>query len=138
MHGGAAGSGAPRGNRNAVRDGFYGAAARAERRAMNAFIRDMSAAVARLEKGGVATKPRWSNPTCHPGLVPGSSLWSDSFLLGDWIPARACPGLDPGAGMTIRGRTRDAPPLWVHGVELRVAFFAHGDDTATAVTPASG
>jgi hypothetical protein len=32
MHGGAAGSGAPRGNRNAVRDGFYTREAIAERR----------------------------------------------------------------------------------------------------------
>lgn len=49
MHGGAAGTGAPRGNRNAVTDGFHTAAARRERQAMNAFLRDMTAAVERLE-----------------------------------------------------------------------------------------
>ena len=46
MHGGAARSGAPVGNRNALKDGFYTAAERARRRAMNAFIADMNAAVA--------------------------------------------------------------------------------------------
>ena len=50
MHGGAARSGAPVGNRNALKDGFYTAAERARRRAMNAFIADMNAAVARLER----------------------------------------------------------------------------------------
>ena len=51
MYGGAAGSRAPAGNRNAPKDGFHIAAARAERRAMNAFIRDMTDAIARLEAG---------------------------------------------------------------------------------------
>lgn len=50
MHGGTAGSGAPQGNRNAFRDGFHTAAARARRRAMNAFIAEMTSAVARLEQ----------------------------------------------------------------------------------------
>ena len=50
MHGGAAGSGAPHGNRNAFKDGFHTATARAERRAMSVFITEMSSAVARLER----------------------------------------------------------------------------------------
>ena len=37
-------------DRNALKDGFYTAAERARRRAMNAFIADMNAAVARLER----------------------------------------------------------------------------------------
>ena len=55
MHGGAAGSGAPRGNRNALKDGFHTAAARTRRRAMNGFIAAMSAAVAHLETTGLET-----------------------------------------------------------------------------------
>jgi hypothetical protein len=44
------GRGHPPGNRNAFKDGFHTAAARAERRAMSAFITEMSSAVARLER----------------------------------------------------------------------------------------
>ncbi|MEX2453669.1 MAG: HGGxSTG domain-containing protein [Rhodospirillaceae bacterium] len=51
MHGGAAGAGGQPGNRNAHKDGFHAAAARAGRRAMNGFIAEMTAAVARLEAG---------------------------------------------------------------------------------------
>jgi hypothetical protein len=39
QHGGARGSGAPAGNRNNWRDGFYSRAAIAERRRVNGFIR---------------------------------------------------------------------------------------------------
>lgn len=39
MHGGAKGSGAPRGNRNAVKHGRYAAAAAAERRALMELFR---------------------------------------------------------------------------------------------------
>jgi len=39
MHGGAKGSGAPRGNRNAVKHGYYSTAAREERQAMREFMR---------------------------------------------------------------------------------------------------
>lgn len=50
MHGGTIGSGAPAGNRNALTDGFHTASARAERRAINAFIAEMNSAVALLEQ----------------------------------------------------------------------------------------
>lgn len=96
MHGGAAGSGAPVGNRNALKDGFYTAAARLRRRAMNAFIREMTAAVARLEREPVfAYAKSHRRPICHPGFIPGSSLW-DTSLAG-----RLDPGT--GAGMTVWG-----------------------------------
>lgn len=39
MHGGATGSGAPKGNRNALKHGFYSKAAKSERRAVQALIR---------------------------------------------------------------------------------------------------
>jgi hypothetical protein len=39
QHGGARGVGAPEGNRNNWRDGFYGCEMRAERRRINGFIR---------------------------------------------------------------------------------------------------
>jgi hypothetical protein len=39
MHGGAKGSGARPGNRNAQKHGYYGAAAKAERRALRARMR---------------------------------------------------------------------------------------------------
>ena len=42
-------SGAPRGNRNAWKDGYWAAAARARRRAMTGFIRDMEASLAEIE-----------------------------------------------------------------------------------------
>jgi glucans biosynthesis protein len=40
QHGGAQGIGAPAGNRNAWKDGFYGRTEKARRRQVNAFIRD--------------------------------------------------------------------------------------------------
>jgi len=40
QHGGARGVGAPQGNRNNWRDGFYSRAAKAERRRINGFIRE--------------------------------------------------------------------------------------------------
>jgi hypothetical protein len=46
MHGGAAGSGAPVGNKNAVRHGHYIAEAIAERRALAALIRSSRATLA--------------------------------------------------------------------------------------------
>jgi uncharacterized protein YjcR len=45
MHGGAAGSGAPIGNKNALRHGHYTAEAIAERRALSALIRLSRAAL---------------------------------------------------------------------------------------------
>ena len=39
MHGGAPGSGAPKGNRNALKDGLHTREARQERKAVNDFIR---------------------------------------------------------------------------------------------------
>jgi uncharacterized protein YjcR len=50
MHGGAAGSGAPIGNKNAVRHGHYTAEAIAERRAVAALIRLSRATLADLNK----------------------------------------------------------------------------------------
>ena len=38
MHGGAAGSGAPRGNKNAVKHGFYTRKAKAERRKIRSLV----------------------------------------------------------------------------------------------------
>jgi glucans biosynthesis protein len=40
MHGGARGSGAPRGNRNALKHGLYTRAAMAERRRLGALMRE--------------------------------------------------------------------------------------------------
>lgn len=65
MHGGAAGSGAPSGNRNALKDGYHAAAARAARRDMNRFIADMTAAVARLE---VDVRERRAVEAGDPGI----------------------------------------------------------------------
>ncbi|MDH3242612.1 MAG: hypothetical protein OEO83_18305 [Alphaproteobacteria bacterium] len=48
-HGGAAGSGAPRGNRNALKHGFYSRAAKAERRRLRALIREMERSLKLLE-----------------------------------------------------------------------------------------
>jgi hypothetical protein len=50
MHGGAAGSGAPIGNKNALRHGHYTAEAIAERRAVAALIRLSRATLADLSK----------------------------------------------------------------------------------------
>jgi glucans biosynthesis protein len=50
MHGGAAGSGAPIGNKNALRHGHYSAEAIAERRALAAVIRISRASLAELGK----------------------------------------------------------------------------------------
>lgn len=41
MHGGAPGSGAPKGNRNALKYGFYTRESRAERKALNVGWRDL-------------------------------------------------------------------------------------------------
>ena len=54
MHGGSR-SGAPSGNRNAFKDGFYGANAMAHRRDMNAFIREMTRQAEQFE---ALTHPR--------------------------------------------------------------------------------
>jgi len=51
MHGGAAGSGAPIGNKNALRHGHYTAEAIAERRGLAALIRLSRATLADLGKG---------------------------------------------------------------------------------------
>jgi uncharacterized protein YjcR len=49
MHGGAAGSGAPRGNRNAEKHGWYSAETRAAFRELGATIRRMSEALDDLD-----------------------------------------------------------------------------------------
>jgi len=48
MHGGAPGSGAPKGNSNALKDGFYTKSAIEERRALRKFIREAEALIAKL------------------------------------------------------------------------------------------
>jgi hypothetical protein len=50
MHGGAAGSGAPVGNKNALRHGRYTAEATARRRQLSDLIRQSRAAIAQLEE----------------------------------------------------------------------------------------
>ena len=49
MHGGAEGSGAPRGNTNALKHGFYGAAAIAERKRLRALIRALEWSLGAME-----------------------------------------------------------------------------------------
>ena len=49
MHGGAAGSGAPRGNRNALKHGRFTGEAIAERRAVRAMIREMEGFLDEIE-----------------------------------------------------------------------------------------
>ena len=49
MHGGAAGSGAPLGNRNAFRHGYYTAEAIARRRELSRLIRMARATLAEIE-----------------------------------------------------------------------------------------
>ena len=74
MHGGG-GSGAPAGNRNALKDGFYRAKAKARRRAMNAFIRDMTEQIARFEELTYrdSTLPRFRPPKLYdPDYEPPS------------------------------------------------------------------
>ncbi|MCI0430082.1 MAG: hypothetical protein L0210_06010 [Rhodospirillales bacterium] len=50
QHGGARGVGAPAGNRNNWRDGFYGCEARAERRRINGFIRQCSQTLREIDE----------------------------------------------------------------------------------------
>ena len=52
MHGGAPGSGAPIGNKNALRHGHYTAEAIARRRELAELIRMARASVAELDEGG--------------------------------------------------------------------------------------
>ena len=49
MHGGAPGSGAPRGNRNALKHGRYTKAAKADRRALRGLIRDAERLIGEME-----------------------------------------------------------------------------------------
>jgi hypothetical protein len=50
MHGGAAGSGAPVGNRNALKHGLYTREAIAQRRAIHELLRDARETLERLER----------------------------------------------------------------------------------------
>lgn len=50
MHGGAAGSGAPLGNRNALKTGLHTREAKADRKALRELMRETRAAIARFEK----------------------------------------------------------------------------------------
>ena len=49
MHGGAAGSGAPRGNKNALKHGLYTAEAIAERRRLRAMMKEFEKTLRELE-----------------------------------------------------------------------------------------
>ena len=49
MHGGAAGSGAPRGNRNALKNGLYTREAIAERKKLRALLRDARKLLEQIE-----------------------------------------------------------------------------------------
>ncbi len=49
MHGGAPGSGAPVGNRNALKHGHYTTAAKADRRALNRLVADSERLIAEME-----------------------------------------------------------------------------------------
>ena len=49
MHGGAQGSGAPKGNQNALKHGLYTRALIDERRQLTAFIREMNEALREIE-----------------------------------------------------------------------------------------
>jgi len=93
-------SGAPRGNRNAWKDGYWAAAARTRRRQMTAFIRDMEASVAEMER---ALRP--------PGRAAGggsSGAWGCfPFFLTDAPPpaSRASPVPAAAAGRRAGSRT---------------------------------
>ena len=93
-------SGAPRGNRNAWKDGYWAAAARTRRRQMTAFIRDMEASVAEMER---ALRP--------PGRAAGggsSGAWGCfPFFLTDAPPpaSRASPVPPAAAGRRAGSRT---------------------------------
>jgi hypothetical protein len=58
MHGGAHGSGAPRGNRNALKHGLYTKQALAERRAVNNILRAGGGLLDRIEKSLREAPPR--------------------------------------------------------------------------------
>ncbi len=49
MHGGAPGSGAPKGNRNALKHGHYTHAAKADRRDLNRLVADSERLIAEME-----------------------------------------------------------------------------------------
>jgi hypothetical protein len=68
MHGGAAGSGAPKGNRNAVRHGLYTAQSLANRRRVNRTLRDGTRLLAELEKSTApVTSPQPRRPASGRG-----------------------------------------------------------------------
>ena len=50
MHGGAKGSGAPKGNQNALKHGLYTRETMAERRELNRMIREMKETLGRFEE----------------------------------------------------------------------------------------
>ncbi len=49
MHGGAPGSGAPKGNRNALKHGHYTHAAKADRQALNRLLQESERLIAEME-----------------------------------------------------------------------------------------
>lgn len=72
------GSGAPRGNRNAWKDGYWAAAARLRRRRMTAFIREMEARLADMEAlfrspDGAFDAPASGAWGCFPFFLPDAS-----------------------------------------------------------------
>ena len=60
QHGGARGIGAPKGNDNAFKHGFFGRAETAERRRINAFIRECNATLERIDQEMKAA-PDWEH-----------------------------------------------------------------------------
>ncbi len=97
-------SGAPRGNRNAWKDGYWAAAARTRRRRMTAFIRDMEARLAEME--ALFRAPARAPRGTHHG--PASGAWGCfPFFLPDAPPpsvqAPAGNGARPG-GSRFRSR----------------------------------
>lgn len=87
-------SGAPRGNRNAWKDGYWAAAARARRRRMTAFIRDMEASLADMEAmlrppARVLNGPASGAWGCFPFFLPDAAppappgVWRSTRRGGD-------------------------------------------------------
>ena len=71
MHGGAAGSGALAGNRNAYRHGFYAAAERARWRRLRLFAAECEGLLRVLDEGGGLCRGPIGRPGKGPGRRPG-------------------------------------------------------------------
>jgi uncharacterized protein YjcR len=69
QHGGARGIGAPKGNDNARKDGFYSRLEIAERRRINDFIRECNALLQRLDEQ-MKAEPDWESYRATRRLRP--------------------------------------------------------------------